>query len=311
MPATQSLAAPLPVAGRSGQYRDLLTELGEPWPPKGLDEKISRLRGVLRRAQPGSSYLSALHSELGIALWERFHQEGSHADIGESLEHLIAASKLLDPHDPDHAREVAGRMLNIGTAALSLGERTHEAELLSAAVSMLRNALEFFPPGSDQRIMGLSNLGMALQFRYTLTGSSPDISDAIVALQEAARDTSDMDPGRPGILTNLCMALCSSYELTVNADELQEAIETGQSALSTLPIDSGHRARLLANVGVCYEKQFEKTGSAQARTQAMTYLEQAARSEASPVWDRIRPARGWGLLAADAGEYSVAANAFG
>lgn len=303
--------APMRAADRWGAYRDLLKELGGAWPPSGLDEKITRLRGVLQRAQPGSAYLSALHSELGIALWERFQHEGSHADIGESLEHLIEASKLLDPRDPDYAREVAGRMLNIGTAALTLGERTHKEEMLSTAVNMLRNALEFFPPGSDTRIMGLSNLGMALQFRYSLTGAPADVTDAIAALREAARDTSDMDPDLPGILTNLCMALCSSYELTLSPEELQDAIEAGQSALAMLPLDSGHQARLLANVGVCYEKQFRKTGSAQARTQAMTYFEQAARSEASPVWDRIRPARGWGLLAAGAAEYSVAADALG
>lgn len=303
--------APVPASDRLDQYRDLLEELGETWPPTTLDEKISRLSEIMQDPQLSSAYVGFLHAELGIALWERFQREGSHADIGGSLEHFSRYGDFLDPNDLNYAHELGGNMLNIGTAALTLVDTTHDVDMLSNAVKMLRRALKLFPQGSNQRVIGLSNLGMALGLRYSLTKTPSDVWEALTALREALQGVSDVDPDRPGIMTNLSMTLCSSYELTLDPKELQDAIETGQSALATLPLDSRHRARLLANVGVCFKKQFRHTGCAQARTQAINYFEQAARSEASPAWDRIRPARGWGLLAADAEEYSNASDGLG
>lgn len=292
-------------------YRALLEALGEPWPPSGLDERISRLRGVLERAPQRASYLNFLHEELGIALWERFNREGSHQDIVDAIGHLDRAIEVADRRGSGYIRNVAPIVQNLGTAFLALGERTHDVETLNNAINAFRQALRFFAPGTYDRTLSLSNLGMALQFRYSLTGAPDDITEAVTVLREAVEDTSDLDPDRPARMTNLCMALGSSFQVTHDAGELNEAIEVGQTALATLPLSSVHRARLLANVGVCFEGQFKENGSKQDRAEAIRYFEEAARTETSPVWDRIRPARGWGLLAADSGDYAVAVTAFG
>lgn len=302
---------PTTFAADSGvHYRALLEALGEPWPPSGLDERISRLRGVLERAPQQAAYLSFLHEEIGVALWERFNREGSHQDIIDTIGHLGKAIEVADRRGSGHIRNAAPIMQNLGTAFLALGERTHDVETLDNAIDAFRLALRFFGPGTYDRTLSLSNLGMALQFRYSLARTPDDITEAVTVLREAVEDTSDLDPDRPGRMTNLCMALGSSFQVTHDAGELNEAIEVGQAALAILPLSSVHRARLLANVGVCFKDQFKETAFKQDRAEAMRYFEEAARSETSPVWDRIRPARGWGLLAADSGDYAVAVTAF-
>jgi hypothetical protein len=78
----------------------------------------------------------------------------------------------------------------------------------------------------------------------------------------------------------------------------------------TLPDDSAHRARALANVAGCYESRFRDTGADLDRINAMTYWKRAAADENSPAWDRFRPARGWAMFAVETGDYGAATTAF-
>lgn len=286
----------------------LLEALGEPWPPADLNDRIVRLRGALDRAPPDATYLSTLHWDLAVALWERLKRDGSYLDSADVFDHLNASMESADERDPAYLREMGGLLLNLGTTILTLGERSHDAEMLGRAIEAFRSAMTFLPPGEYGHAMLLSNLGMALHFRHIVTGDPGDVAEAVDVLRKALRETSSLSPSRPGRLTNLCIALNSSSELTHDSTELDEAIEAGQTALRTVPHTSADRARMLANVAMCFENRFKETGSDKARAEALTYFEAAARCTTSPAWDRIRPARGWGRLAAD---YGTATTAFG
>lgn len=292
--------------------------------PGDIDEAITVLREAVRATSPSDFLHADAQGHLGVALWARFKHAGVLADIEQAMNHLTTAVQLTDENSPAYPQYLA----NLGTATLTWAERVAfprkliqqggvdghvQQDLvlkgLDGAIGALREAFRRAPDQYGQALC-LSNLGLALEIRHGMTEAPEDIDEAAGVLRAAVAATPPDDPSRPGRMTNLCMVLQRRFLSARDPGKLIEAIEVGKDAVEALPPDSPARARALANVGECLESGYELDHADYARQEAMRYFREAARSEAAPVWDRIRPARGWGHLAAAGQDWAEATTAY-
>jgi tetratricopeptide (TPR) repeat protein len=270
-----------------------------------LDRTISQLREALSSRSMTDLRRAAIHSELGIALWKRYKRSGALDDILESIRNLEQATSI-DSSPTDLA--------NSATALWTLAERvifdkpTTEG-ILTRAITAFREALRRFPEGHVYRATYLSNLGLALESRHVLTGSDKDIDDAINVIHDAIRVTAQDHPDRAIHFTNLCRVLRRRFEASKQLNDLWKAIHAGKLAVGACPLGSPDRARIVGNLGEAYEALFEATQDSNAGHEAEACYSEAARSESSPIFDRIRPARGSGEIAAAMGDWASAADA--
>ncbi len=292
--------------------------------PGDIDEAITVLGEAVRATSPSDLLHSDARSHLGVALWARFKHTGVLADIEQAITHLTMAVQLTDENSPVYPQYLA----NLGTATLTWAERVafprkliqqggvhghvpQELVLkgLDGAIGALREAFRRAPDHYGQALC-LSNLGLALQIRHDMTEALEDIDEAVGVLRAAVAATPPDDRSLPERMTNLCMVLQRRFLSIGDPGKLVEAIEVGKDAVAALPPDSPARARALANVGECLESGYELDHGDYARQEAMRYFREAACSEAAPIWDRIRPARGWGHLAAAGQDWAEATTAY-
>ncbi|GIJ12811.1 CHAT domain-containing protein [Micromonospora andamanensis] len=161
------------------------------------------------------------------------------------------------------------RLSNLGLVLQELFGRTQDLGILSEAIAVLRRAVAAAPAGNPDRMLGLLNLGSALNRRTELVvnaalpadgTSAPeqvraaartDADQAVALLREAAELAQrEAEPDeRVRIVGTLALSHLLRHQLTEDPAALDEAVTLLRALVDAPPVSAGDRYRLLTNLG--------------------------------------------------------------
>ncbi|WP_204029971.1 hypothetical protein, partial [Micromonospora andamanensis] len=161
------------------------------------------------------------------------------------------------------------RLSNLGLVLQELFGRTQDLGILSEAIAVLRRAVAAAPAGHPDRMLGLLNLGSALNRRTELVvnaalpadgASAPeqvraaaltDADQAVALLREAAELAQrEAEPDeRVRIVGTLALSHLLRHQLTEDPAALDEAVTLLRALVDAPPVSAGDRYRLLTNLG--------------------------------------------------------------
>ena len=167
------------------------------------------------------------------------------------------------------------------TELLQRTQRSHDLELLTAAIDLWQRILTATSADDSERAGRLSNLGAALLNRLERTGAADDLDAAITYLRKAVQATPADHPDRAAILSNLGNALQARFANTGVVGDLDEAIEAGRHAVRAAPSGYPGRPAILSNLGNGLQTRFARTGAVGDLDEAVTYLRDAVRTAPS------------------------------
>lgn len=85
---------------------------------------------------------------------------------------------------------------------------------INRAVLEKQKAVALTSDGHPDYTTFLASLGIALHYRFQLTGSMEDINSAIASHEQAIESTAESHPSLPGHLSNLGLALRLRFQET-------------------------------------------------------------------------------------------------
>lgn len=271
-----------------------------------LDDSIDNLRQAVTATPPGSPDKAETLSNLGGILTRRFERTGTLADIDESVE----AGRLALEATPQDRPKRSIHLANLGIGLLTRFERTGNQADLDQAVELDRQALAATPPDHPDRARRWSSLGNALQARATNGGTPRDLDEAVEAGRQALAATPPDHPDRTRYQANLAISLWTRAVLAGTEADLDQAIALNSQVIAATPGDHPYRAAFSVNLSTILEARFDRAQSADDLNSAIKVSRAAAAITTAPPNVRVRAARQWGNLAARAGHWAEAADAY-
>ncbi|MEV6248867.1 CHAT domain-containing protein [Streptomyces sp. NPDC051742] len=253
---------------------------------------------------------------LAAMLHNRFQVTGELAVLAEAVDRARESVRL-------GANLVVGqaqRLSNLGTMLSDWFTRTGKASVLDEAIAAHRAAADVTADDDPGRAGRLANLGGVLGVAYEKFGDRNALRDAIAARRASVAATPQDSPDWPGYTANLAAALgdwCTNPAAPAVARReppdphiLAEAIGLARSAARRPGQDAYSRAGLLTSVANVLALGFRHLGAGDALTEALDCYREAAASAGSPTESRAEAADRWGDLAAEAGQFDVAAEGY-
>ncbi|MFI8835054.1 CHAT domain-containing protein [Streptomyces afghaniensis] len=253
---------------------------------------------------------------LAVVLHKRFEVTGELQVLSEAVDHARESVRL-------GASLVAGqaqRLSNLGAMLSDLFTRTGEASVLDEAIDAHRAAADVTADDDPGRAVRLANLGGVLGLAYEKFGDRNALRDAIAARRASVAATAQDSPHWPGYIASLAAALgdwCTNPVAPAAARReppdpqvLAEAVGLARSAARRAEQDAYSRAGLLTRVANVLALGFRHLGDGDALTEALGCYREAAASAGSPAESRAEAADRWGDLAAEAGQFDVAAEGY-
>jgi hypothetical protein len=181
--------------------------------------------------------LGMLHWYRAMALMKAgldFHEDYASAVemLGECFVAGFGCNRLPESLLPVLAEHDLPRAEQLLHAAI---EGPRQERDLSTVVESWRRIASALPGGHRTRASALSNLGNALQLRFSAAGNQADIDEAIEAGHRAVAAAPAGDNRLPMLLTNLASALQVRFSVTGNQADIDEAIELGHRAVAAAP----------------------------------------------------------------------------
>ncbi|MFI7288412.1 CHAT domain-containing protein [Streptomyces anulatus] len=253
---------------------------------------------------------------LAVVLHNRFRVTGELQVLSEAVDRARESVRLGAVLVADQAQ----RLSNLGTMLSDWFTRTGEASVLDEAIAAHRAAADVTADDAPDRAVRLANLGGVLGVAYEKFGDRNALRDAIAARRASVAATPQDSPHWPGYTASLAAALgdwCTNPAAPAVARQeppdrqvLTEAVGLARSAARRPEQDAYSRARLLTIVANVLALGFRHLGDGDALTEALGCYREAAASAGSPVESRTRAAGRWGDLAAEAGQFDVAAEGY-
>ncbi|MER7666655.1 CHAT domain-containing protein [Streptomyces sp. NPDC096193] len=253
---------------------------------------------------------------LAVMLHNRFRVTGELQVLSEAVDRARESVRL-------GASLVAGqaqRLSNLGTMLSDWFTRTGEASVLDKAIDAHRVAADVTADDEPGRAARLANLGGVLEMAYQKFGNRDALRDAIAAHRASVAATPEDSPHWPRYTASLAAALgdwCTNPVAPAVARReppdpqvLAEAVGLARSAARRPEQDAYSRADLLTRIANVLALGFRHRGDGDALTEALGCYREAAASAGSPAESRAEAADRWGDLAADAGQFDVAAEGY-
>jgi hypothetical protein len=207
-----------------------------------LERAISLLRQAMDVTSPHHEYYPDRAWALGLALRERFRTTAEVAD-GDAAIRLLA----------DVAARPGADAERVGVLAATLLLRyqvTADAATLDEAIAVARQAIG--AAGREQPLTSLlTNLGLALRYRFARTHDPADLDDAVRVL---ARAQGEPDSGEARAVLDtagvLCGVLMDWLVHAAKARWLPEVVALVRDATAALPADHPDRTGHLMDLGV-------------------------------------------------------------
>ncbi|MEO3863683.1 CHAT domain-containing protein [Acrocarpospora sp. B8E8] len=226
----------LPIARRTGSGA-LLTRC------------VTMLEDAVGRAPRDEPDLPEMTSNLGMALYTRYGEDGREEDLARSVEAARSALELTAPNSPN----LPLRWSVLGVALCESAKRTGDAAALEEAVQAGHTAAELarFHP---RRASVLMNLTSALLVSYEAGSRRAELEHALTLAEEAVELDSAAGREDPGRIANLALAMRHRFKLTDQQDDLDRAVELARrSAQLTAGPD------MLANLGSILRTRYART----------------------------------------------------
>jgi tetratricopeptide (TPR) repeat protein len=198
------------------------------------------------------------------------------------------AALLASPSASAAPLDDSRRFTTAGIEAMNDFQRTGRSEVLEAALSAFRDAVDVTPLDHPNRFGCLSNLGGALFKRFERVGDVGDLDDAIEVGREAVDVTPLDHPKRAGCLSNLGGFLISRFDRVGDVGDLDAAITVGREAVDATPQEHPYHATCLSNLGNSLRVRFERLGDVGDLDAAIQAGREAV--DATPIDHRDRTA---------------------
>lgn len=176
-----------------------------------------------------------------------------------------------------------------GLTELALFQRTGQSALMEGAADHLRAAVDSFPGRSD---FGFDlgpftallrvNLGLALRYRYHLTGAGSDLRDSYEALVRAHAELPDRHPMQSFLHTNLGGTLLAMYHAQGVQDHLDSAVDQFRKSLLATGGASATLPTRRSNLVLALLMSYEYTGAHAPLHEAVELARQAVVSADGP-----------------------------
>ncbi|MER6685940.1 CHAT domain-containing protein [Streptomyces olivaceoviridis] len=253
---------------------------------------------------------------LAVVLHNRFRVTGELRVLSEAVDRARESVRLGASLFAGQAQ----RLSNLGAMLSDWFTRTGEASVLDEAIDAHRAAADVTADDDPGRAMRLANLGGVLEMAYKRFGDWNALRDAIAARRASVAATPQDSPHWPRYTASLAVALgdwsTDPVAPTVARGEppdpqaLAEAVGLARSVARRPEQDAYSRAGLLILVADVLALGFRYLGDDDALTEALSCYREAVASAGSPTARRAEAADQWGKLAAEAGQFDVAAEGY-
>jgi tetratricopeptide (TPR) repeat protein len=216
----QAQSSPLPVhlASLGQTLRHRFERTGD---ESALDEAVELLRHGIEAAVDDRNEAAIYRSSLGLCLLHRHIRTQDPVTLDEAISMLRQALQDLPEKHANRPRFHG----NLGNALSRRFEHTKARDDIDEAIIAYGAALGATPLVHQRdRALHEANRGLALIFRYELTGQEADLDQAIADLYQASAVTPVDQPEGAVLLGNLGRALTARHAVTGREDDRHEAV---------------------------------------------------------------------------------------
>ncbi|MFI9811551.1 CHAT domain-containing protein [Saccharothrix variisporea] len=273
-----------------------------------LDEAIAVARTATRTEPEGNPRRSGLLAQLSSALRVRHDHFGDITDLEEALSagrQAVAAAPNGHPH---HALCLS----ELSAVLVSRYLRTRIPAYLDEAIDAVERAhlATLRDTRRHVRVVHLTTLCRLLVTRYEIAGKPADIERAVDIGRQAVEY---MAPGYrlfEVAHNNLALALRVRYERTTEPGDLAEAIDFARRAVDNAATDDPARATHCLNLAMALHMRYLAQRDRTDLVEALALAREATSNPATDVTTRLTAGLSWSDIAASAGEYAEAVEAF-
>ena len=254
-------------------------------------EDLEELDRVIALACEARDAFNAAPQAVGItktivsALGERFALSGDSADLvlavgaareGLAIEGGDEEARLALEKFILSAEESARADLSDGVERLQRYEKHGAPGDLEAAEASLQLVADVAAPGTTDRAIALSGLGLVLIKRHERSAEPSILNEALEHLEAALRDSGGDHSITPALLLNWGDGLTRKYEHTFARQDLEAAIVAYRDGLTEPPPSVTGAALLRAALGHALRMMWERNGESARLNEAIDLLDAAA-----------------------------------
>jgi tetratricopeptide (TPR) repeat protein len=241
----------------------LMTRYQRIWDLQDLEQAIEIARRVIYLSQ--EDYLE--HSiRLSDHLIFKYLRVGEVASLEEAKAISREALLVAPADDPDYP----GCVFTLTRSLYLSSQRTSDLSELEEAIEHLRSVRQILAADDDEGISEyLRDLASCLDYKYSITGQSSQLEEAI-QLMRGAIDLTDPETDRyPGLLCQISVLLGQSYNRAWSMDDLIESISYGEEAVNaSLPSDPNLPA-FMTSLGNRFMQRYLRTGKVEYMDKAI------------------------------------------
>ena len=204
-------------------------------------EAVSVHTSAVERSQGGPSVVAAMLANLGAAHLTVYQTSGDE----RSLEAAIGVFRNAVDTVPSGDVNAPGCFDGLGNALIEAVVAGRDIGRCLEAIEVLRRALAGLSADDPDGPLFLDHLAVALRMRFSLTGDTVALEEAIECRREAVRRASG--PAQLAFQTNLGLLLRNKFEYTADPAAAHEARDILRRVADTLPEDHPGRAKAEAD----------------------------------------------------------------
>ena len=274
-----------------------------------LDEaiKVGRMTIVATRAAPASRAL--YDSQLSDYLLKRFLLYENPVDLDESTDLARRAVRSLPPGAP----AVLPYSLGLGAALLVRSDagKDDDDDALREAVEIYRDTAAKVLADDPDRALYFIGLSGCLWSWFQRTGDATVLDEGIDAARRAIDLGSEQAARRALGRLNLSLLLRARFQATGIAADLDEALDLAAETREDISEGRPYYVQSRQNHGETLAARFQHSGDPGDRSAAVDALRQALTAGSGEVRTRIDAGGRLAELAADSGDWALAAEALG
>lgn len=332
--AEEALAAAPDDAERLRTLGDVLRQRSVTEPDQ---DTLRRAIALFRRARSDDPHLRA---SLGMTLGDLYDLTDDSAHLQESNDLIRAAIRDTPLREPVRVRYLC----TLGVGLIRYFQRHDSTAALEEAIETLREGMAVSDDGHPAHLNLADALAHALELRSRTRGGAPtDLADAVELQRTVVAGSRPGSTRQAGAKTSLSMLLRWEHRAkdaeaqvtqfgeqafaellrtgaftfpsaappgTSDLESLREAVRLARTAVAETPPGSLQATRL-SSLGRAQEELFQATKDPDDRVRAVRSLSDAGRSSDATAHIRAIASRAWGRLAAEAGDWADAADAYG
>lgn len=247
---------------------DLLSERFEWFSEKAnLDESINLCREIVDSTAPDELSRTTRLMDLGSRLGLRY---GHYCNPEDSKESLLCLEEALETL-PDGSQEKPTCRIEIAMNLCYRHTTEGSVEDLDEAISITQSLVSVH---HDQAGL-LHQLGIQLGLKYTSTGDSQILNEAIAAMRASLSRTSEDDEYRPQRLTHLANHLYNRSRHQGATGDFEESIALTREAFQTINPGHCNWIQVAIGLGSRLMYRYNRTKSAEDLSEAMRTAERA------------------------------------